>query len=150
MARTKKRTQAWDSGKECFFDIPGSVFYVLAEDSFMSRWGHAERRINTVVVPCGNRLEIERAITYLKGRIEMKRIRYAFRMPRPRAHVLYSVIASWAFQEPVNIDIRYESVEQDEDKRFVAEVEDERKEGYTDEEIAARFRVDLEKITAVP
>lgn len=149
MSRSKTPTQAWDSGKQGYVGIPDTPFYVLAEDSFMSGWGAARGQVNTVVVPCGNKQEIQRAMAYMKERTEMKRIRYVCRMPRPKAHVKYSIIASWAYAEWVQIDVRYDQIVPDDEKRFVAEIDDLRKEGFTDQEIAERMRIDLEKVKAV-
>src|SRR2546423_1389595 len=35
--------------------IPIAAYYVLSDDAFMSNWGLAEGRVNTIILPCSNR-----------------------------------------------------------------------------------------------
>lgn len=73
-------------------DIPDAPLYVLANDSFMSGWGEAEGKINTVVFPCDNLTEAAIVADNLIRRGEMKRVRSAVHKPRMRPGVLYSIM----------------------------------------------------------
>ena len=39
--------------------IPPAPYYVLSDDAFMSDWGEAAGRVNTIILPCSDRAEAE-------------------------------------------------------------------------------------------
>lgn len=73
-------------------DIPDAPLYVLANDSFMSGWGHAEGKTNTVVLPCADADEAGRVTAIVADRPEMRQVRTAKNKPRLRSDVVYSLL----------------------------------------------------------
>jgi hypothetical protein len=73
-------------------EIPSAPLYVLANDSFMSGWGDAKNRTNTVILPCADAEEAAKVVAYVKSRPEMKRVRTLHRKPTLRAGILYSLM----------------------------------------------------------
>lgn len=73
-------------------EIPDAPCYVLANDSFMSGWGHARGKINTVILPCKTRQEAQSVEDYANCRSEMKRVRVVCNKPRLRKGHLYSLL----------------------------------------------------------
>ena len=73
-------------------EIPDALFYVLANDSFMSGWGPASGKTNTVVLPCDSRLDAEVVMQNAEDRSEMHHVRIVDNKPRLRPGVLYSLL----------------------------------------------------------
>jgi len=74
-------------------EIPDAPYYVLANDTFMSGWGLAEGKINTIILPCVNWAEAKAVSEYAKSRDEMKHVRIVSKKPRLRlATHLYSLM----------------------------------------------------------
>lgn len=73
-------------------EIPSARFYVLANDAFMSGWGEAEGKINTLVLPCTDWEEAKTVEANARARSEMRRIRITGSKPTLRPHVLYSLL----------------------------------------------------------
>lgn len=73
-------------------DIPDAPLYVLANDNFMSGWGPAEGKTNTVILPCADADEAGRVTAIVADRPEMRRVRTASTKPRLRDGVLYSLL----------------------------------------------------------
>lgn len=63
-------------------EIPEARFYVLATDTFMSGWGHAENRANVLIIPCSDLRTAEDVAAVLRGRDEMQRVRINSKRPR--------------------------------------------------------------------
>jgi hypothetical protein len=61
--------------------IPAAPYYVLSDDSFMSDWGEAEGRINTIILPCSDRTEAEVVATNARNRTEQRNVRIIDRKP---------------------------------------------------------------------
>jgi hypothetical protein len=76
-------------------EITDAEWYVLANDAFMSGWGIAEGKTNTVVVPCTTEYEAARVAEYARTRRDTKWVRIVGRKPRQRPGVLYSVVNGW-------------------------------------------------------
>ena len=73
-------------------EIPDAYGYVLANDSFLSGWGLAEGKINTVILPVNSEAEAEIVMTNARRRRDMLRVRYVMNKPRFRRGVLYSLM----------------------------------------------------------
>lgn len=73
-------------------EIPSARFYVLANDSFMSGWGQAEGKTNTVILPCTDWEEAKTVEANARARSEMRRVRITGAKPTLRPHVLYSLL----------------------------------------------------------
>lgn len=73
-------------------DIPDAPYYVLANDNFMSGWGPAKGKINTVILPCESYEEVRWVEDYASSRSEMSYVRIAGEKPRLRAGRLYSLL----------------------------------------------------------
>jgi hypothetical protein len=43
--------------------IPSAPYYVLSDDAFMSDWGEAQGRVNTIILPCSDWAEAETVAT---------------------------------------------------------------------------------------
>jgi hypothetical protein len=140
---------AWNSHLDRYVPIPKAPLYVIARDKFMSSWKSTvtEEKDNYVVVPCMTREESERAEEYLSHRSEMDHIAVLCRPPQKRSHRVYSLLPGWAHTEWVQVDIRYQhvtTVEGIDYRKF--EWADEKMEGLTNEEIAARYRVPVSEV----
>ena len=73
-------------------EIPNAPVYVLANDRFMSGWGPAEGKINTVILPCADRHEAQQVAAYARSRKEQQRVRIVSDKPRLRPGHLYSLL----------------------------------------------------------
>lgn len=71
--------------------IPPAYAYVLANDSFMSGWGPATGKVNTVILPCASWEEAEIVAQNARNRSEMRRVRIVARKPRLQRGHLYSL-----------------------------------------------------------
>lgn len=85
----------YDSSKNEFLPIPKAKCYVLSNDSFMSGWGYAKNKINTVVVPCESLEQAKKVEKYVESRSDQKYIRITTNKPRTKQHVLYSLELEW-------------------------------------------------------
>ncbi len=56
-------------------EIPAAPYYVLTDDSFMSDWGGAEGRVNTIILPAADRDEAEIVATNARNRDEQRNVR---------------------------------------------------------------------------
>lgn len=74
-------------------EIPAAAWYVLSNDSFLSGWGPAEGKINTVVAPCKDLNEAKRVAEYARSRSDQKRVRIVGNKPRIKNHVVYSLLS---------------------------------------------------------
>ncbi|MFO7902321.1 MAG: hypothetical protein R6U98_06665 [Pirellulaceae bacterium] len=73
-------------------EIPDAPYYVMSNDSFMSGWGPAKGRINTIILPCES-LREARIVEWNAGqRTDQQRVRIARNKPRLRDGVLYSLM----------------------------------------------------------
>jgi len=63
-------------------DIPDSPWYVLCNDSFMSGWGYARDKINTIILPCESYNEAKLVVEYAESRGDQKYIRMVINKPR--------------------------------------------------------------------
>ena len=68
--------------KRCMYDnvtskseIPDAKYYVLANDTFMSGWGEAEGKTNTLIFTASSYDEAEIVSDNAKTRSDMKRVR---------------------------------------------------------------------------
>jgi hypothetical protein len=86
----------YNSATAQLLPIPTAACYVLARDPFMSGWGGAEHKTNTIVVPCESYEQADRVVRFIEDRGDMKNIRVVGNMPASRAHVLYSLYPQWA------------------------------------------------------
>jgi len=73
-------------------EIPEAGFYVLCNDRFMSGWGRARDKINTIVLPCRDFEQAERVERYARSRGDQSRVRIVRHKPRLRAGVVYSLL----------------------------------------------------------
>ena len=62
--------------------IPGSPYYVLATDTFLSDWGPATGKDNVLVFVAKNRQQADMIKDRLQARDEMKRVRINATKPR--------------------------------------------------------------------
>jgi hypothetical protein len=83
-------------------EIPDAPYYVLANDTFMSGWGPAQGKTNTVILPCQSWSEAQYVESYATfQRTDMQRVRIVVHKPRlNNATHLYSLMdrneaASW-------------------------------------------------------
>ncbi len=72
--------------------IPAAPYYVLTDDAFMSDWGEAEGRVNTIILPCANRAEAEVVATNARNRDEQRNVRIMDRTPALSSGVIYSLM----------------------------------------------------------
>lgn len=73
-------------------NIPDAPYYVLSNDTFMSGWGCASGKINTLILPCDSWEEANTVATNAKTRKEQKYVRIVDKKPRLRhATHVYSV-----------------------------------------------------------
>src|SRR5512138_1255677 len=72
--------------------IPDAPYYVLANDSFLSNWGTAAGKTNTVILPCKSYDEAEIVAANAKARSEMRRVRIAYLKPKLSSHIIYSLM----------------------------------------------------------
>ena len=63
-------------------EIPAAPFYVVSNDTFMSYWGKADNRINTVILPCESYTEALAVAEYAESRGDQKYIRINSHKPR--------------------------------------------------------------------
>lgn len=76
----------------CSSEIPDAPFYVVANDTFMSGWGKAEGKVNTVILPCANRAEADAVARYARSRDEMTSIRILESKPSLDSGTVYSLM----------------------------------------------------------
>ena len=62
--------------------IEEAPFYVLCNDRFMSGWGYAKGKINTVILPCKSLEEANRVAAYAEGRGDQTYVRICGNKPR--------------------------------------------------------------------
>jgi len=75
---------------------PTSVtpIYVLADDRFLSGWGPAHGRTNTVILPCASSEEAQIVSDNARGRSDMRNIRVVrYKKPRLSSKVMYSLMS---------------------------------------------------------
>lgn len=72
--------------------IPAAPYYVLTNDRFMSGWGRATGKINTIVLACRSHGEAVAVARYCRERPEQTRVRIVTRKPHVRGNVLYSLM----------------------------------------------------------
>ena len=63
-------------------EIPDAPYYVLSNDTFMSGWGPARGKINTVILPCESMPQAEAVAAYARSRTDQKRVRIVSNRPR--------------------------------------------------------------------
>jgi hypothetical protein len=86
--------------------IPTAPYYVLSNDTFMSGWGPAADKINTVVLPCRSYEEAEAVVKYAKSRTDQQRVRIVGNKPQLRHGVLYSVVVNRNYSAWYDTDIK--------------------------------------------
>lgn len=74
--------------------IPLAPYYVLSNDRFMSGWGPASSKVNTLVLPCRSFEDAEAVARYARSRPEQSRVRIVVHKPTLRRGILYSVVLS--------------------------------------------------------
>lgn len=89
------RAQIWNHREECYELVPAAPLYVLSNDKFVSGWGRAKGKINTVVVPCETREQAESVAAYARYRNDQKYVRIVTNPPKEKAHVIYSMCLGW-------------------------------------------------------
>jgi hypothetical protein len=72
--------------------IPAASCYVLTDDSFMSDWGEATGRVNTIILPCADRAEADVVATNARNRDEQRNVRIVDRAPALSSGVIYSLM----------------------------------------------------------
>src|SRR5256885_5162881 len=72
--------------------IPPAPYYVLSDDSFMSDWGQAEGRVNTIIFPCSDQAEADIVATNARNRDEQRNVRIIDRKPALSSGVVYSLL----------------------------------------------------------
>lgn len=72
-------------------DIPDAKYYVLANDPFLSGWGEAEGKTNTIILPCRDYYEAAPVQSHAQSRGDMKRVRIVSSKPRLSNGVYYSL-----------------------------------------------------------
>lgn len=73
-------------------EIPEAPYYVLANDSFMSGWGPAAGKTNTVILPCRSYEEAEVVAANARARSDMRRVRIAYLPPKLSKRNIYSLM----------------------------------------------------------
>lgn len=63
-------------------DIPNAPYYVLCNDSFMSGWGYASGKINTIILVCADYNEAKKVAAYTESRNDQKYVRIVSNKPR--------------------------------------------------------------------
>ncbi len=64
------------------YEIPDAPYYVCANDKFMSGWGDARGKINTLIFPCDTILEVDRIMNVLESNDSMRYVRVCYTKPR--------------------------------------------------------------------
>lgn len=72
--------------------IPAAPYYVLSDDAFMSDWGEAEGRVNTIILPATDRAEAEVVAANARNRDEQRNVRILDRTPALSSGVIYSLM----------------------------------------------------------
>jgi hypothetical protein len=72
-------------------EIPKAPFYVCCNDSFMSGWGHAQGKVNTLIFPCQSYEEAEIVERNARRRSDQKFVRICTRKPKLNPYHLYQV-----------------------------------------------------------
>jgi len=72
--------------------IPTTPYYVLTDDSFMSDWGEAPNRVNTIILPCADHTEADIVATNARNRDEQRNVRILDRKPALSSGVMYSLM----------------------------------------------------------
>ncbi len=72
-------------------DIPEAVCYVMATDTFMSGWGEAAGKLNTVVLPCDSKAEAEIVAENARNRTDMDCVRICSGPPRVELRSLHLI-----------------------------------------------------------
>lgn len=70
-------------------EIPDAPYYVLSNDTFMSGWGLAKGKTNTLIFPCETREEAETVRENALYRTDQKRVRVLVRKPQLRTSRVY-------------------------------------------------------------
>ncbi len=73
-------------------EIPEATYYVLSDDAFMSDWGEAEGRVNTIILPASDRTEAEIVATNARNRDEQRNVRILDRKPALSSGVIYTLM----------------------------------------------------------
>lgn len=76
-------------------DIPDAPYYVLCNDSFMSGWGSAKGKINTLILPCRSGSEAEIVAAHARKREDQKYIRIVANKPRINTSRVYYSLHNW-------------------------------------------------------
>ncbi len=72
--------------------IPTTPYYVLSDDSFMSDWGEAQNRVNTIILPCTDQSEADIVATNARNRDEQRNVRIMDHKPALSSGVIYSLM----------------------------------------------------------
>jgi hypothetical protein len=64
--------------------IPDAPYYVLSNDSFMSGWGCANGKINTIILTCADMTEAQDVAAYAQSRGDQKYVRIVNNKPKLR------------------------------------------------------------------
>lgn len=73
-------------------DIPDAPFYVMCNDRFMSGWGEAKGKVNTIILPCASYEQATIVEQNAMDRPEQKNVRIVSNKPRFRYGVVYSLL----------------------------------------------------------
>lgn len=72
--------------------VPYAPFYVLSDDTFMSGWGHARGKRNTIILPCQSLTQARIVEANAVGREDQTNVRILVDMPiLDMRRVCYSV-----------------------------------------------------------
>lgn len=72
-------------------EIPAACCYVCTNDRFMSNWGPASGKTNTLIFCCASYEEAEIVAQNARARKDQKNVRICSGKPKLRAGVLYQV-----------------------------------------------------------
>lgn len=72
--------------------IPAAPYYVLSDDAFMSDWGEAQGRVNTIILPATDHAEAEVVAANARNRDEQRNVRILDRAPALSSGVIYSLL----------------------------------------------------------
>ena len=77
---------------ESLDQIPDAAYYVLSDDRFMSDWGPAAGRTNTIILPCDDEEEAQIVADNANARTDMDNVRIIRNPPELSEDILFSLM----------------------------------------------------------